>query len=287
MPTSPGSRRTRGSEGPARERSAARVWRTRRLASEASEAHDRGAAGDRRVEAVGARAREGPTEAAAPMVLVTVLRAPRPQRTGVLPERMLARRATRAENLVGRTPRHERRTVGKQLANRDLEPARPPRSRLRGDAGKRGLLCDRDEVLLHRLEGADRPPELTPFARVGNGDLIYAIEGAGHQRDARQGAPHQQLLGLNVLTCPGDGAIEDQRVTWLAGEVDVRLHGDRRALDCHDAAVEEECDLLRIARPRHPVRGPADVAIAQLHLVPGAPRCNSDLTRFHGQSGAP
>ena len=80
-----------------------------------------------------------------------------------------------------------------------------------------------DEVLLHGLEGCDRPTELAPLAGVGDRQPGHRGERAGDQRGARQRAALEQIACRRPRVLDGSARSKKQRVARLAGEVRVPL----------------------------------------------------------------
>ena len=113
-------------------------------------------------------------------------------------ERVLARHAHRPVGLVGVPGRVGRGLVGEQLGRGDLEPRRSrfggPRRRRQRHRDDHRLLRAVDEVRLHRLEGGDRPAELSTRRGVLERDLFQSLERARHRRGAGEcAAPTQRV----------------------------------------------------------------------------------------------
>ena len=161
-------------------------------------------------------------------------------------------------------PAVTRGAVGEQLA--------PPRSRT--PPGRRAAASAAtptsaaccaivDEVLLHRLEGADRPSELDAARAHARSAIAYTpFERAGHQRDRVKRAAHAAAhRGRRRAAARAPTPVEHDRVARLAGEVRVRLDRDGRAVDA------------RTTRPSHAGRRSASASRAH------GTRCAVPLTR--------
>ena len=105
------------------------------------------------------------------------------------------------------------------------------------------LLGHDAELLLHRLELADRLAELRPVVGIGQRGFEHALHRAGHQRGRHQRAGMQQV----------DGPGQRQGAGRLRRPVDVGLQAAVHAIGLALASGHrQQCGALRIA-DQHPV----------------------------------
>ena len=205
---------------------------------------------------VGAGARDGRAEPGAPVVLVTVLRAPRPQPPRELAQRMLARRAARAQDLMGGAPRAQRRAVGEQLAGGDLESGGPLRASPRRPR-RRARSAGRSRRDAAAPPGRSRSAVRTDGARW---------RAARRSRTRRSSAPAISAMRVSAPRMnsssafdAGTGArgraVEQHRVARVTGEVHVRLDRRRPRGRPATARPSRSTAISRARRaPRHAMR---------------------------------
>ena len=222
------------------------------------------AAGDQRVELVGAAATTTRPEPRAQRPLVAVLAAPRPQPAGEVVERVLAGHAHRAVGLVGVPGRVGRGLVGEELGRGDLEPRR---ARRRRPAPRPPAPPRRHRTPARRGRGAPARPGtcatgLPNWRRAAVYSSVISsrrFERARHRRGAGERAASTQRVERRRRAPPARSsrrdAVEDDRVARLAGEVHAPARcctsaGSTCTTIGPSSVVEQRDDLVDGPRPR-------------------------------------